>query len=120
MLTIMSLAWQEACDRRWSSSVIFSALTEQRRNTDLVPGQVLTIACQNRRHRTDYLCHMLEVIVRDGRTGRDRTQDSAEGGAILATLQRDQPYEIGDVTTLADGDAVVIISDRQDIQPGQM
>ncbi len=62
---------------------------------------------------------MIEVIVRDGRTGRDQTQDSAEGGAILATLQRDQPYEIGDVITLADGDAVVIIGEREDIQPGQ-
>jgi hypothetical protein len=32
MLTIMLLAWQEACDRRWSSFVIFPGLTEQRRN----------------------------------------------------------------------------------------
>ncbi len=32
MLTIMRLASQEACDRRWSSFVIFPALTEQRRN----------------------------------------------------------------------------------------
>lgn len=67
----------------------------------------------------DYLYHMIEVTVRDGRTGRDRTQDSAEGGAILATLQRDRPYEIGDVITLADGDAVVILGEREDIQPGQ-
>jgi hypothetical protein len=32
MLTIMLPAWQEACDRRWSSFVIFPGLTEQRRN----------------------------------------------------------------------------------------
>jgi hypothetical protein len=62
---------------------------------------------------------MIEVTVRDGRAGRDRAQDTAEGGAILAALQRDQPYEIGDVITLADGDAVVIIGDKQHIQPGQ-
>jgi hypothetical protein len=31
MLTIMHLAWQEVCDSRWSSFVIFPALTEQRR-----------------------------------------------------------------------------------------
>jgi hypothetical protein len=62
---------------------------------------------------------MIDVIVRDGRAGRDRSKDSAEGGAILATLQRDQPYEIGDVITLADGEAVVIIGDREDIRPGQ-
>jgi hypothetical protein len=29
MSTIMRLAWQEAGDRRWSSSIIFLALTEQ-------------------------------------------------------------------------------------------
>lgn len=62
---------------------------------------------------------MVEITVRDGRTGRDRSQDSAEGGVILATLQRDQPYEIGDVITLADGDAVVVIGEREDIRPGQ-
>jgi hypothetical protein len=62
---------------------------------------------------------MIEVIVRDGRARRDRSQDSAEGGAILATLQRDQPYEIGDVITLADGVAVVVIGDREHIRPGQ-
>jgi hypothetical protein len=32
MLTIMRLAWREADDCRWSPSVIFPALTEQRRN----------------------------------------------------------------------------------------
>jgi len=62
---------------------------------------------------------MIEVIVRDGRAGRDRTQDSAEGGAILATLQRDQPYEIGDVIALTDGEAVVIIGANEDILPGR-
>ena len=62
---------------------------------------------------------MIEVVVRDGRAGRDRTQDSAEGGAILATIERDQPYEMGDVITLADGLAVVAIGERQDIRPGQ-
>jgi hypothetical protein len=61
---------------------------------------------------------MIEITVRDGGARRDRTQDSAEGGAILATLQRDQPYEIGDVITLADGDAVVVIGDNQQIQAG--
>jgi hypothetical protein len=61
---------------------------------------------------------MIEVTVRDGRDGRDRTRDSADGGAILATLQRDQPYEIGDVITFADGDAVVVIGDNEQIQPG--
>lgn len=62
---------------------------------------------------------MIEVTVRDGRALRDRTQDSAEGGAILATLQRDEPYDIGDVITLADGDAVVIIGENEHIRPGQ-
>lgn len=61
---------------------------------------------------------MIEVTVRDGRLGRDRTQDSPEGGAILATLQRDVPYDIGDVITLANGEAVVVIGDNQQIQPG--
>jgi hypothetical protein len=32
MLTIMHLAWPEACDSRWSSFAIIPALTEQRRN----------------------------------------------------------------------------------------
>ena len=45
-------------------------------------------------------------------------QDSPEGGAILATLQRDVPYDIGDVIALANGDAVVVIGDNQQIQPG--
>jgi hypothetical protein len=62
---------------------------------------------------------MIEVIVRDGRAMRDRSQDTEEGGAILATLQRDQPYEIGDAITLADGAEVAVIGDSQDIQPGQ-
>jgi hypothetical protein len=62
---------------------------------------------------------MIEVTVRDGRAGRDRAQDSAEGGAILATLQRDRPFEIGDVITLPDGGAVVVIGDREDMRPGQ-
>jgi hypothetical protein len=62
---------------------------------------------------------VIEVIVRDGRSGRDRTKDSSEGGPILATLQRDQPYEIGDVITLPDGNAVMVIGDNQNIQPGQ-
>jgi len=62
---------------------------------------------------------MIEVTVRDGRAQRDRTQDSAEGGAILATMLRDQPYEIGDVITLADGEAVVIIGENENIRPGQ-
>jgi hypothetical protein len=67
----------------------------------------------------DYVSHMIEVTVRDGRAGRDRAEDSAEGGAVLATLQRDQPYEIGDVITLANGDAVVVIGDREQILPGE-
>jgi hypothetical protein len=62
---------------------------------------------------------MIEVTVRDGRAGRDRGQDSAEGGAVLFTLQPDQPYEIGDVITLPDGDVVVIIGERENIQLGQ-
>jgi len=62
---------------------------------------------------------MVEVTVRDGRAGRDRSQDSAEGGTVLTTLERDQPYNIGDVIRLADGDAVVVIGDKQDVGPGQ-
>lgn len=58
---------------------------------------------------------MIEVTVRDGRAGRDRTQESDEGGAILAIFQREQPYEINDVITLADGEAVVIIGTKEDI-----
>lgn len=61
---------------------------------------------------------MIEVTVRDGRSGRDRTQDTAEGGAILATLQRDQPYDIGDMITLANDDAVVVIGVNEQILPG--
>lgn len=33
MLLIMRLTWRLVDDRRWSLSVIFAALTEQRRNT---------------------------------------------------------------------------------------
>ncbi len=62
---------------------------------------------------------MIEVVVRDGRAGRDRTQDSAEGGVVLATLQRDQPFEIGDVIALADGEPVVIIGSKEAILPAQ-
>jgi hypothetical protein len=61
---------------------------------------------------------MIEVTVRDGRDGRDRAHDTPEGGAILAALERDQPYDIGDVITLANGDAVVVIGANEQIQPG--
>jgi hypothetical protein len=61
---------------------------------------------------------MIEVTVRDGRDRRDLSQDTPEGGAILATLQRDQPYDIGDVITLADGDAVVVIGVNEQVQSG--
>jgi hypothetical protein len=61
---------------------------------------------------------MIEITVRDGRAGRDQTKDSAEGGAILATLQRDRPYDIGDVIGLTDGNAVVVIGENEEIQPG--
>jgi hypothetical protein len=62
---------------------------------------------------------MIEVTIRDGRADRDRTQDSAEGGAVLATVQRDQPYEIGDVVELADGLSLLVIGDKQQILPGE-
>jgi hypothetical protein len=64
---------------------------------------------------TATLVVMIEVIVHDGLAGRDRTQDSAEGGVILATLQRDQPYEIADVITLADGEPAVIGSEEDNL-----
>ena len=62
---------------------------------------------------------MVEITVRDGRAGRDRTQDSEDGGAILATFERDQPYDIGDLITLADGDAVVVIGMRENVLSGE-
>jgi hypothetical protein len=62
---------------------------------------------------------MIEVVVRDGRAGRDRTRDSAEGGVILATIQRAHPYEIGDVLTLADGEPVVIVGSKENISSAQ-
>lgn len=62
---------------------------------------------------------MIEVTVRDGRARRDHARDTEEGGAVLATLQRDEPFEIGEAITLADGSAVIVIGDRQVIQPSQ-
>jgi hypothetical protein len=38
MLVITRLTWLYVDDRRWSSSVIFSALTEQRRNMGRLPA----------------------------------------------------------------------------------
>jgi hypothetical protein len=43
MLAIMRLAWQEAAGHRWSSSVIFRALTEQRRNQCSIRAAALTL-----------------------------------------------------------------------------
>jgi len=71
------------------------------------------------RQKGRYLSNMIEITIRDGREGRDRSRDSAEGGAILGTVQRDQPLEIGDVITLADGDSVVVIGDKDEIRPGE-
>jgi len=44
MLAIMSLAWQDVGDCRWSSSVIFSALAEQRRNSSTGMPLIATAA----------------------------------------------------------------------------
>jgi hypothetical protein len=44
MLTIIGLARQDASDCRWSSSVIFSALTEQRRNSSAGMRLIATAA----------------------------------------------------------------------------
>ncbi len=44
MLTIMLLAWRDADDHRWSSSVIFLALTEQRRNSSAGMRLIATAA----------------------------------------------------------------------------
>src|SRR6266568_3634755 len=52
---------------------------------------------------------MIEVSIRDGRAGRNRDLDDAQGGAILATVQRDEPFDVGDTITLADGTPVVVI-----------
>ena len=48
---------------------------------------------------------MIEITIRDGRADRDRSQDTPEGGAILGTVQRDRPLDIGDTITLADGES---------------
>jgi hypothetical protein len=61
---------------------------------------------------------VIEITVRDGRASRDWAQDTAEGGAVLADLQRDQPYEIGDVIMLPDGLSLAVIGDREQILPG--
>jgi hypothetical protein len=62
---------------------------------------------------------VIEITVRDGRATRDRSQDTEEGGAILGTLQRDEPYEIGDAISLPDGSAAMVIGERERLQPGQ-
>jgi hypothetical protein len=62
---------------------------------------------------------MIEVTIRDGRAGRNRDLDSAEGGAILATIQRDEPFDIGDTITLVDETPVVVIGVNDNISPGQ-
>ena len=49
MLASIGLAWQDAGDCRWSSSVIFSALTEQRRNSDAGTRLIATAAHGRRR-----------------------------------------------------------------------
>ena len=43
MLAIVRLAWQEVDDHQWSCSVIFPALTEQRRNRDSIQAITLTL-----------------------------------------------------------------------------
>lgn len=62
---------------------------------------------------------MIEVTIRDGRAGRNRTLDDAQGGAILATVQRDEPLDIGDAITLADGTPVVVIGVNDNIRPSE-
>lgn len=60
---------------------------------------------------------MVEITIRDGRASRDRALDSAEGGAVLANLLRDRPYEIGDTITLPDGLSLTVIGDREEMSP---
>lgn len=58
---------------------------------------------------------MIEVTIRDGRAGRNRDLDDAQGGAILATVQRDEPFDVGDTITLADDTPVVVIGVNDNI-----
>lgn len=62
---------------------------------------------------------MIEVTIRDGRAGRNRGLDDAQGGAILATVQRDEPLDVGDAITLADGTPVIVIGVNDTIRPSE-
>jgi hypothetical protein len=62
---------------------------------------------------------MIEVTIRDGRATRNRDLDTAEGGPILATIQRDEPLDVSDTINLADGTPVVVIGVSDNIRPGQ-
>lgn len=62
---------------------------------------------------------MIEITIRDGRATRNRDHDTPDGGEILATAQRDEPLDIGDTVTLADGTAVIVIGVNDNINPNQ-
>lgn len=54
----------------------------------------------------------IKITVRDGRAGRDRTLDDAEGGQILDEFESDMHLRLRDALTLPDGSEVTVIGGR--------
>jgi hypothetical protein len=58
---------------------------------------------------------LIQVVVRDGRAGRDESAVTEEGGEILFDYVTDVPPEVGQVLTLENGTEVEIIGYRETI-----
>lgn len=60
----------------------------------------------------------IQIRVRDGRIGRDPNKVDMNGfGEVLATFESDQPYDEGDILTLADGTEVKVIGLTENLAP---
>ena len=56
----------------------------------------------------------LQVVVRDGRIGRDPAQVTDEGGPVLGTFQADRFIEVGERINLPDGTMAPVIGSREE------
>jgi hypothetical protein len=68
---------------------------------------------------TATLVVMIEVIVRDGCLAEIELKIPPRVVSSSPLSSGDQPYEIGDLITLADGEPAVIIGSKEDIFPIQ-
>jgi hypothetical protein len=60
----------------------------------------------------------IQIIVHDGRIGRDPALVTKEGGEVLMEYESETPLDIGDTVALPNGSTAVVIGINDDIQPG--